>query len=314
MIAFLTLIYVGALALLVKLKMIPNSPGTWMTTIGWVLLLFLVLVIPMQWGAPSGPVRILTYSVQIIPNVSGQVTKVPVVPNQTLAKGDTLFEIDDTIYKATVEAVKARLGFQELRLAQYTKLADQKTGTKFQVEETQALVSELKAELTTAEWNLRETVVRAPSEGYVTNLALRPGQRVTNMPFAPSMTFIDTSRKVVGAQIHQIYLRYLEKGQPVEIAFKSIPGRVFGGKVDTVLKVSSQGQAVIGGLVPTAQHVQAEPFFVRIKLEDDPQLTQLQPGMVGTTAIYTESAAGTHIIRKVMIRMEAILNYVIPTL
>jgi hypothetical protein len=35
MIAFLTLIYVGGLALLIKLKILPNSPGTWMTTIGW---------------------------------------------------------------------------------------------------------------------------------------------------------------------------------------------------------------------------------------------------------------------------------------
>lgn len=314
MIVFLTLIYVGVLALLVKMKIVPNKPGTWLSIIAWVVVLFVALFIPMQWGAPAGPVRILTYSVQIIPNVSGPVSKVIVEPNQPMKKGSILFEIDDTLFKSSVSAIKAQLEYQEKRLQQFKKLASSNAGTRFQVEETQAQVDRLKAEFAAAEWNLQETVIRAPSDGFVTTLALRPGQRVTNMPFMPAMTFIDTSKKLVGAQIHQIYLRHLEVGQPVEIAFKAVPGRVFSGKVETVIEVSSQGQVVISGTVMPTQQVQAEPFFVRIELDEDPMLKQLKPGMVGTTAIYTESVGATHIIRKVMIRMEAIINYVNPML
>lgn len=314
MIVFLTLIYVGVLALLVKMKIVPNKPGTWLSIIAWVVVLFVALFIPMQWGAPAGPVRILTYSVQIIPNVSGPVSKVIVEPNQPMKKGSILFEIDDTLFKSSVSAIKAQLEYQEKRLQQFKKLASSNAGTRFQVEDTQAQVDRLKAEFAAAEWNLQETVIRAPSDGFVTTLALRPGQRVTNMPFMPAMTFIDTSKKLVGAQIHQIYLRHLKVGQPVEIAFKAVPGRVFSGKVETVIEVSSQGQVVISGTVMPTQQVQAEPFFVRIELDEDPMLKQLKPGMVGTTAIYTESVGATHIIRKVMIRMEAIINYVNPML
>ena len=314
MIVFLTLIYVGVLALLVKMKIVPNKPGTWLSIIAWVVVLFVALFIPMQWGAPAGPVRILTYSVQIIPNVSGPVSKVIVEPNQPMKKGSILFEIDDTLFKSSVSAIKAQLEYQEKRLQQFKKLASSNAGTRFQVEETQAQVDRLKAEFAAAEWNLQETVIRAPSDGFVTTLALRPGQRVTNMPFMPAMTFIDTTKKLVGAQIHQIYLRHLKVGQPVEIAFKAVPGRVFSGKVETVIEVSSQGQVVISGTVMPTQQVQAEPFFVRIELDEDPMLKQLKPGMVGTTAIYTESVGATHIIRKVMIRMEAIINYVNPML
>lgn len=314
MIVFLTLIYVGVLALLVKMKIVPNKPGTWLSIIAWVVVLFVALFIPMQWGAPAGPVRILTYSVQIIPNVSGPVSKVIVKPNQPMKKGSILFEIDDTLFKSSVSAIKAQLEYQEKRLQQFKKLASSNAGTRFQVEETQAQVDRLKAEFAAAEWNLQETVIRAPSDGFVTTLALRPGQRVTNMPFMPAMTFIDTSKKLVGAQIHQIYLRHLKVGQPVEIAFKAVPGRVFSGKVETVIEVSSQGQVVISGTVMPTQQVQAEQFFVRIELDEDPMLKQLKPGMVGTTAIYTESVGATHIIRKVMIRMEAIINYVNPML
>jgi RND family efflux transporter MFP subunit len=314
MIAFLTLLYAAVLFVLIRLKILPNSPATWLSIIGWVLLLFLVLFIPMQWGAPSGPARIMTHSIQIVPNVNGVVTSVPIAANTPLKKGNTLFEIDETIYRSQVESIRAQLDFQEKRLEQFSTLARRDAGTRFQVEETEAKVSQLRAELAAAEWNLEETVVRAPSDGFVTYLALRPGQRVTNLPLAPVITFIDTERLLVAAQINQIHLRYVEVGQPVEIAFKVRPGRIFHGKVDAVLEATAGSQALAGGTIPQATDVQAEPFFVRIDLDNDPELKSLPPGAAGTASIYTQSVAATHIIRKVMLRMEAIMNYVNPML
>lgn len=314
MIAFMTLCYVAVLAVLVKLRVLPNKIGTWLSTLGWMLLLFIVLFIPLQWGAPSGSARIMTFTVQIIPNVAGPVVEVPVVPNTPLKKGDILFKIDPTTYQAAVDGKRAQLGYQRLRLEQYRKLASSAAGTRFQVEETEARVKQLEAELETAEWNLKETTVRAPAEGYVTYVALRPGQRVVTFPFQAAMTFVDTSHKIVGVQIQQIYQRHLEIGQPVEAALKTRPGKILTGKVAAILQVTNESQAVIGGTVPLAQQVQAEPFFVRIELDDDRAVKSLPAGTVGTVAIYTSSASMTHIIRKVMIRMESYLNFINPWL
>ena len=143
MIAFLTLCYVGILALLVWLKFLPNTLWTWLSTLAWMVLLFVVLFIPMQWGAPAGPARTMTYTVQIIPNVAGPVTEVPVEANRPIKKGDVLFKIDPTTYEAALEATQAQLNFQELRLKQYEQLASTAAGTKFQVEETAAQVLSL---------------------------------------------------------------------------------------------------------------------------------------------------------------------------
>jgi RND family efflux transporter MFP subunit len=314
MIAFLTLGYVGILAVLVWRQILPNKPITWLSTLAWMLLLFIVLFIPMQWGAPAGPAYILTYSVQIIPNVAGKVTEVPVKPNVPIKEGDVLFKIDPTTYEATVKATRAQLALQTRRLEQYSTLAARNAGTRFKVEETETRVKKLAAELEAAEWNLRETTIRAPSDGFATYVALRPGQRVVTAPLQPAMTFIETSRNVVGAQIHQIYIRHVKVGQPVEIAFKVRPGQIYNGKVEAILQITSQGQAVIGGTVPAAQNIFAEPFFVRIGLDDNDAAVNLPAGTVGTAAIYTQDAGMTHIIRKVMIRMESLLNYVIPWL
>ena len=74
-----------------------------------------------------------------------------------------------------------------------TQLFERDSGRGFDVEQRQSEVDQLKGQLEGAQWNLDKTVVRAPADGYVTNLALRKGARVANLPLAPVMAFIDTS-------------------------------------------------------------------------------------------------------------------------
>jgi len=314
MISFLTLCYVAVLAVLVKLNILPNSIATWLSTVGWLLLLLIVLFIPMQWGAPAGSVRAVTYTVQIIPNVAGPVKEVPVVPNTPLKKGDVLFTIDPTTYQAAVDGTQAQLNFQRLRLEQFTTLASRDAGTQFQVDEAEARVRQLEAELETAKWNLQETTVRAPSNGFVTTVGLRPGQRLVTFPLQPAMTFIDTAQTVLAVQIQQIYKRHLKVGQPVEIALKTWPGIIYTGKVQAIIRATSGSQLLTSGTVLPAQQIQAEPFWVRVDLDDDEAEKTLTAGAAGTAAVYTTSATMTHLIRKVMIRMESYLNFVNPWL
>ena len=71
------------------------------------LVLFLVLFVPMQWGAPAGAVRTYHSVVEIVPNVSGEVSSVPVQPLVPLKQGDVLFTIDPIQYQAKVEQLEA---------------------------------------------------------------------------------------------------------------------------------------------------------------------------------------------------------------
>ena len=105
-----------------------------------------------------------------------------------------------------------------------TQLYERNSGRGFDVEQRQSEVDQLKAQLEGAKWNLDKTVVRAPADGYVTNLALRKGARVASLPLAPVMAFIDTSGTLIGAEIAQINARYVEPGQPAEVTFKFMPG------------------------------------------------------------------------------------------
>jgi multidrug resistance efflux pump len=276
------------------------------------LLLTILLFIPMGWGAPQGPALVIRNSVAIVPDVAGEVIDVPVQANVPLKAGDVLFRIDPTPFESQVHALEAQLKFQDLRLSQMTQLQQRDAGRMFDVEQRQSEVDHLKAQLDGAKWNLEKTVVRAPANGYVTNLALRKGARVGNLSVSPAMAFIDTSDTIIGAEIAQIDARYVKVGQDVEITFKFLPGRVYGGKVEAILQAIATGQAQVSGQAVMPSAVQTSPFVVRIKL-DDQQLAQgLPAGTTGTAAIFTDRVKPTHIIRKVLLRQVAILNYVNP--
>jgi RND family efflux transporter MFP subunit len=302
--------YIALLALFVWLRFIPFNTFWKLSPVIVLLALLVGLFIPMGWGAPSGPAVVLRNSVQIVPSVAGEVVDVPVMANTPVKEGDVLFRIDPTTYEAQVHAIEAQLKLQELRLSQMTQLQERGTGRAFDVEQRQAEFDQLRAQLDGANWNLEKTMVRAPADGYVTNLALRKGARVTAQ--APVMAFIDTSETIFGVEIPQIYARYVAVGQPVEITFKTLPGEVFTGRVEAVLQAIATGQVQPGGLAVVPSEIQATPFVVRVKLDDQEVAQRLPAGSTGLAAIFTDHVKASHVIRKVVLRQTAILNYVNP--
>jgi RND family efflux transporter MFP subunit len=309
MIIFLLNVYLVILFLLVKLKIVRFNLF-WKSSPFIVLLLLMVgLFIPMGWGAPSGPALVGRQSVQITPNVAGEVIDVAAEPNRPLKANDVLFRIDPVPYEAKVKALEAQLKFAELRLEQMTELHRRDAGRLFDVQQRQSEVDQLSAQLDGAKWDLEKTVVRAPTNGYVTNVALQKGTRVGS---APVMAFIDTAETIVVIEIAQIDARYLAPGQPVELTFKFLPGRIHSGRVEAILQAVSTGQSQPSGLAVTPKGAQSVPFVVRVAL-DDPELAgQLPAGSTGEGAIFTDRVKAAHVIRQVLLRQIAIINYINP--
>jgi multidrug resistance efflux pump len=193
-----------------------------------------------------------------------------------------------------------------------TQLFERDSGRGFDVEQRQSEVDQLKAQLDGAKWNLDKTTVRAPADGYVTNVALRRGARVANLPLTPVMAFIDTSDTLIGVEIAQIDARYIEPGQPTEVTFKFMPGKVYTGKVESILQAIATGQVQTSGLAVTPKADTSPPFIVRIRLDDAGIAKALPAGSTGDAAIFTDHVKLAHVIRKVLLRQIAIMNYVNP--
>ena len=100
MIVFLTLTYCALLLILVKLKVLPWNTATKLSPVVVLIALLVFLFIPLQWSAPVGDVRVLRYTIEVVPNVAGPVIEVPARPSVPVKEGDVLFRIDPTVFMA----------------------------------------------------------------------------------------------------------------------------------------------------------------------------------------------------------------------
>lgn len=109
MIIFLTVIYVVALLLLIKLKVL--KPVLWvkLSPLAWMAFLLTALFIPMQFTSPAGDVRQLSHVIPIVPRVAGRVIEVLVEPNVAVREGDVLFRIDPRPFQYQVDKLRAAL-------------------------------------------------------------------------------------------------------------------------------------------------------------------------------------------------------------
>ncbi len=305
-------VYLVLLFAIVKLGLVRFNLFWKVSPLIVLLLLMFGLFIPMGWGAPQGAALVVRNSVAIVPDVAGEVAEVPVTANTPLKVGDVLFRIDPVPFNAQVNAIKAQLKLSATRLQQMTQLFERDSGRGFDVEQRQSEVDHLTAQLEGAQWNLDKTVVRAPADGYVTNLALRKGARVSSLPLAPVMAFIDTSDTLIGVEIAQNDARYVRPGQEAEITFKAMPGRIYSAKVESILQAVATGQVQASGLAVTPKTILSVPFVVRIRLDDAEFARALPAGATGEAAIFTDRVKAAHIIRKVLLRQTAIINYINP--
>jgi multidrug resistance efflux pump len=315
MIAFLTLVYVAFLFLAVKIGFIKLNTFWKISPVVWMVLLFFVLFVPLQWGAPSGAVRLYQAVVEIIPNVNGEVVTVDALPLKPMRKDDVIFTIDPTQYQAAVDRLEAQIALSAANLARAQDLMDRGVGRQVDVDLYRAEVDSANAQLRNAQWELENTVVRAPADGRVVALSLRPGQRVANFPVRSWVAYVEDKTLRLAVGIPQSRLRHVEPGQTAEVVLRLYPGRVFNATVEDIIPVNAAAQLQASGLLPQAPTPAdpALPYAVILELDDgDMDLANLPGGAAGIAAIYTDSVAATHMIRKVMMRMETWLNYLRP--
>jgi multidrug resistance efflux pump len=174
-------------------------------------------------------------------------------------------------------------------------------------------VARLRSELADAQYDLDQTVTRAPAAGFVTQVALRAGMYVTPAPLRPVMVFVNTDKRdqEFAAAFQQNSLQRVKAGDEAEVAFDAVPGRVFKGKVRLVLDAIAAGQLqATGALVDVGARTAGGRALAVIDIEDDMSGYQIPLGAAAQVAIYTEHWHHVSLLRKILLRMRSWQNYV----
>ena len=171
-------------------------------------------------------------------------------------------------------------------------------------------VAGLLADLRIAEFNLEQTVVRAPTDGYVTQLALRPGVMAVPLPLAPVMTFVHTEAQFYTAAFRQNSLQRLQPGFEAEFLFRALPGKVFKGRIEEVIPAIGESQFQARGTLLGTDALRTNGrVFAKLTITDDLSEYHLPLGTAVEVAVYSDSFTHVSIMRKVLIRMKSWQNF-----
>ena len=169
------------------------------------------------------------------------------------------------------------------------------------------------AALETAEFNLAQTTITAPSQGLIESFQLDVGHYA--QAGQPLMTFVSMKDVWIDASMRENNLYHLKPGDPVELVLDVAPGRVFHGTIRSVGVGVSSSQETSRGALPTVESVQGwlrdpQRFPVIISFADDRPTGLLRPGGQANVIVYTGDRPWLNKFAGWRIRLAAWLSYV----
>ncbi|WP_419964463.1 p-hydroxybenzoic acid efflux pump subunit AaeA [Pantoea vagans] len=224
--------------------------------------------------------------VAISPDVTGLITEVPVHDNQLVKKGDTLFVVDRPRYQKALDQAQADVEYyqalvsekrreagrrNQLGTSAMSREAIEQSNNDLQTSEHQLAKAVATRDL--AKIDLERTTVKAPSDGWVTNLNVYQGEFITRGSVAVAL--VQQHSFYVLAYLEETKLHGVEKGFRAEvtplgsnIVLRGTVDSVAAGVTNSSSSVDSKGMATVDSNLEWVRLAQRVP--VRIRLDQQP--------------------------------------------
>ncbi|MCL2190814.1 MAG: efflux RND transporter periplasmic adaptor subunit [Treponema sp.] len=191
--------------------------------------------------------------IRVLPLMSGKVERILVDYNDIVSRGDILAELNTDMLRlrreqmqAAVVRARASYELQALNYRNQRTLFERELISEFELLTSRTNVNNLAADLAVAEANLRVTeteiyqhaFIVSPIDGIVLARNINIGDTVTdstNANTAPIFTLAENLREMqIEATVSELDVTSIHRGQPVRFSLESLPGRSFGGEVETL--------------------------------------------------------------------------------
>lgn len=174
------------------------------------------------------------------------------------------------------------------------------------------LVAAKQAQLEQAQLDLEHTVIRAPTDGYLTQLAVRPGMMAVPLPLRPLGVFLHKQDGKFTGAFRQQSLQRIEPGAAAELIFNALPGQVFSARVGQVLPAIAESQLIAGDrLVGSSAFVNPDsPVLITFTLDEGQDIPELPLGVTAQAAVYSEHLHELSVMRKILLRMLSWQHYI----
>jgi multidrug resistance efflux pump len=224
----------------------------------------------------------------LAPEVAGRIVALPVQDNQYVHKGELLMQIDPTDYQIVVKLAEAVVRQDQATLANLGSEAAQRRKSDDAASLAAAVLQQVQARLELAQVNLARTQIRAPVNGWVTNLQAQLGD-YANVG-VPQLALVDADSFWVDGYFKETSLHAIRVGDPAKVKLLGYH-QVLSGHVASIARaigvpnaqLSQQGLATVNPIFTWVRLAQRVP--VRIRLGHVPPGVQLVAGMTATVEI-----------------------------
>ncbi len=159
-------------------------------------------------------------SVNLLPEMGGQIKRVLVSEGERVAAGQTLIELDNSVMRSSLDEVKKGLSLATTLFEKQERLWKQGIGSEVQYLQAKTNKESLEQRIQTVQNQLAMTRVKAPFAGTVDEMNAKEGEFA-----APGMALgrlISSGKASVTADIPESYANIVGKGQKVDLFFPSI--------------------------------------------------------------------------------------------
>ena len=247
--------------------------------------------------------KVRAEQVSVTPQVSGTITTLHVKDNQFVHAGEVLFRIDETPFHIAVLNAEAQLAKAQSDLAKANNEANRRRHlsrnyisaedldtANINVKAMQANVAVAEATLKQAQWQLTQTVVKAPVDGWVTNLSTRVGDYATTGQ--PVFALVDSHSFYVVGYFEETKLLHIREGAPAQIVLYSSSQKLQGHVSSIGRAIYDQSVETDSGLVPDVKPNipwvrLAQRIPVRISFDKLPSDLTLVSGTTCTVSVGT---------------------------
>jgi multidrug resistance efflux pump len=221
---------------------------------------------------------------------------------QTLYESGANTEFREQDTQVQFETISAQLG--AARAAQQSA----KLALDSEIGGVNTTVAQVQAQLENAEWELSQTTVRAPADGYVTLVTLTVGDRA--LQARSVMSFVVENEITIIGMFSQNGFQTIKVGAPVDIVFDNIPGRIYHAKITAIPKGIGQGQVAVSGTLARTTAVGGTTAFpAEISVPDEMSRDSLRLGMSGNATAFAEKAGVIGLLASILVWVSSYTAY-----
>jgi multidrug resistance efflux pump len=169
-------------------------------------------------------------------------------------------------------------------------------------------VAQIQAQLDNAKWELDQTTIRAPGDGYVTVMAVAVGSRA--LQARSLMSFIMTDDIAIVGMFSPNGFQTIKPGAAVKLVFDDVPGRIYQAKIVDIPRGVGQGQVAVSGMLARVGSIGgAKAYPAQISIPNDVDRTRLRLGMPGSATVFADNAGVIGILMSILVWISSYTAY-----